>query len=358
MNVFALVNGSDTAGTHYRLAQAFKAHGGDWTFRTMVASTNYIDYPIDLPWDQLDLERRYDEADVIHMSHFLFGHENYDAGQGKPTVLVHHGLNDGSTADVFDGKDEAHRIFAARVAATRAAGVVQLASTYDLVVYAPELIWSPSPYDLGWLRGLRSAHYWPENGGVRPDRAPLRIVHAPTNRAVKGTDLIVEAVAELGRRGHEFELVLTERQTWAESLANIARSDIAFDQPILGYGCFAIESMGMGLPVIAGVVNRDVRAGMEREWGRLPFWQVDPTVESVMAALTALADPITREAQIDIGTAHVERYHEASRVVARLKPVYANAGPSKPGGFGRRTTFPGGVPIPKRARRALAIAGT
>lgn len=356
MNVFALVNGSDTAGTHYRLAQAFRAHGGpNWTLRTMAASTNYIDYPIDLPWDQRDLERRYDAADVIHVSHFLFGHDNYDAGQGKPTVLVHHGLNDGATADVFEGKDAARRIFAERVAGVRDAGVVQLASTYDLVVYAPELLWSPSAYDLVWLRGLRRAHYWPEQDGLRPDGAPLRIIHAPTNRAIKGTDLIVAAVAELGRQGHEFELVLTERQTWAESLVNIARADIAFDQPILGYGCFAIEAMGMGLPVIAGVVDPDVRAGMEKEWGRLPFWHVDPTVASITAALLALANPAARQTQADIGRAHVERYHEASQVVARLKPIYANAGRSKPGGFGRRMTFVGGELIPKQAKRALSV---
>jgi hypothetical protein len=357
VKVFALVNGSDTAGTHYRLAQAFKAHGGpNWTLRTMAAATNYIDYPIDLPWDQRELERRYDEADVIHVSHFLFGHDNYDAGQGKPTVLVHHGLSDGKTADVFEGKAAAHRIFADRVAATRDAGVVQLASTYDLVVYAPELFWSPTAYDLDWLRALRAQHYWPETGGERPAKAPVRIVHAPTNRAVKGTDLIVAAVAELVRQGHNLDLVLTEHQTWTESLVNIARADIAFDQPILGYGCFAVEAMGMGVPVIAGVVNDEVREGMRAEWGLLPFWQVEPTVASIRAALLFLTEPVIRTERVDIGTRHVERYHKASKVVERLKPIYAGAGPSKPGGSARRITLVGGALIPKPPKKPVRPA--
>ena len=344
MNIFALVNGADTAGTHWRLAQAFKAHAGRrWTFRTMAAGKNYLDYPVDLPWDQREMERQYDQADVIHMSHFLFGHDNYDAGQGKPTVLVHHGLHDGKSSDVLDGKEAAHRAFTDRVSAVRDAGIVQLGSTYDLVVHQPELQWSPTAYDLGWLRSLRAKHYWPENGGVRPPWAPLRIIHAPTNRAVKGTPLVEAAVFELAHKGRIFELILTERQTWAESLVNIARADIAFDQPLLGYGCFAVEAMGMGLPVIAGVVDPAVRAGMEAAWGVLPFYPVKPTVASVKAAIVALADADVREHQVSIGTRHVERYHEASKVVELLQPIYASAGPSKPGGSARRVTQPRGL---------------
>lgn len=341
-NVFCLMSGSDTAGWGYRLARAFEAHGGDWRLDTMAASGNYIDYPIDLPWDRVKMEELYDSADVVLLSHLLFGHENYDAGQGKPTVLLLHGLKNGP-ADHFT----------AAVQQAVALGIVPVCSTFDMQIWSNGAArWVPTPYDLDWLRAIRKRHYWPANGGVRPNGAPLRIVHAPTNREIKGTDLLTEAVVAARRDGANIELVLSEHRTWAQTLTLIATADLAFDQPILGYGSFAVECWGMGLPVIVGVVADEVRDGMRDYWGVLPFFHVEPTVASIRDALMQLEDPIGREIYTNLGTRHVERYHEASRVVERLKPIFASAGPSAPGGSSRRVTAVGGgsIPVPPRER--------
>lgn len=322
MKVFALVNGADTAGTHWRLARAFQEHAPDWEFRAMCASSNYIRYPVDVPWDVGRLMELYDGADVIHISHFMFGHDNYDAGQGKPTVLMHHGTAAGTKVETP---------FHDRVAIARDAGMTQVGSTYDLVILEPELQWAPTAYDLEWLRGIRKQHY--RDGS-------LRLVHAPTNREIKGTALLLEAVESLRADGHRIELVMTEGRPWVESLAAIATADLAFDQPILGIGCFAVECMGMGVPVIAGVVDERVREGMAEHWGGLPFRHVDPTAASIRAAILELLDPAARDFYRDRGTRHVERFHDASRVVERMKGIYSGAGPSQPGGSAKRATRP------------------
>lgn len=333
MRVFSLMNGADTAGIGYRLARAFEQWGGsDWHLDAMVAAQNYIGYPVDVPWDQRTLERLYDEADVVIIHHFVFAHDNYDFGQGKPTIMMHHGLKNG---------DE--NTFAAMVKACSEQGITQICSTLDMAIWAYGVQWVPAPYDLDWLRKIRQLYYWPNNGGDRPAAAPIRIVHAPTNREVKGTALLEEAVRQLAKH-YPVELLLIEKQNWQTTLRQIASADLAFDQPTLGYGCFAVEAMGMGLPTLAGVTDRQVHEGMLEQWGQLPFRFVEPTVASIREQLEVLLIPEAAKQQAAIGTAHVERYHDARMVVARLKPILEAAGPSVPGGANRRVTAVGGGP--------------
>ncbi len=315
MRVLSLSNGADTAGIGVRLANGFRKHGGDWSLRSMVATVNYIQYPQDVPWDQRRLEKLYDEADVIHLHNILYAHQNYDAGQGKPTVLMHHGLKSGSDRDFHE-----------MVRAAAEIGAVSCGSTLDLSIYEPSVQWLPAPYDLGALRAIRRQ-------AVRADDS-IRIVHAPTNRDVKGTEALIDAVARLRVSGRRVELVMVERRTWAESLALYATADIAFDQPYLGYGCFAIECWGMGIPVVAGVRDPVVREGMIERWGSLPFLEVTDPVEKSLARLVDSAD--ARAEYSSKGTEHVETYHAEKAVVERAKAIYGQARGTKPGGDAKR----------------------
>lgn len=317
--VFSLTNGADTAGIGGRLAKAFKRHGGrDWALRSMVATydTTYIKYPQDVPWSQPQLERLYDSADVVHIHSTLFAHDAYDAGQGKPTVLMHHGLKTGQP----DRPD-----FFEMVQMARAIGAVQVGSTLDLSIYQPEVAWLPAPYDLGQLRAIRAAS---------PPRDPdiIRIVHAPTNRRIKGTEAFIDLVSELRVKGHRVEYSTAENRTWADALTLYATADIAYDQPTLGYGCFAIECWAMGIPVVAGVADPKVCNGMVAEWGALPF-------SEDLAALVGSVE--ARKEYADMGTQHVERYHADAKVVERAKDIYASAKPTTPGMATRRKRFRG-----------------
>jgi hypothetical protein len=316
MRVLSLSTGQDLAGIGVRMAQAFARCAPDWEFRATASSTTYIDYPIDVPYRQQDAERLYDAADVVHLHGNLNAHDWYDDGQGKPTILEHHGTE----FRWYHGK-------LARRA--RQIGAVQVASTLDLTMLERGIEWMPAPYNLDELRAIRAAHYEPS------DR--IRIAHAPTDRQLKGTGLFLDIMRALART-HPVELVLIEGRTWKHCLALKATADIFYDQLQLGYGCNAIEAWGMGIPVVAGVADPDVRALMAQRWDGLPFYEASDTDALYDALRTLVESEQARREWAERGTRHVERFHEEDRVVPLLQDLYRNAPATLPGGNAKRKT--------------------
>lgn len=83
------------------------------------------------------------------------------------------------------------------------------------------------------------------------EAAPLRLLHAPNHQAVKGTDHLRRAVAELQAEGVAITLDLIEFAPNEVVLEGIARADVVVDQLIVGwYALFAIEAMAMAKPVV------------------------------------------------------------------------------------------------------------
>lgn len=92
----------------------------------------------------------------------------------------------------------------------------------------------------------------PEATAVARDPSrPLRVLHAPNHRAIKGTRYFVEAVQQLRAEGVAIELTILERVPNSEIRKAIAEADVIADQLIVGwYAMFALEAMSMGKPVI------------------------------------------------------------------------------------------------------------
>lgn len=88
----------------------------------------------------------------------------------------------------------------------------------------------------------------------------LKIVHAPTNRAAKGSDTLFEAIKRLQKsHGKYFEVMLVENVANKRALAMYQQADIVVDQILIGwYGGFAVEMMAMGKPVIARIAKEDL----------------------------------------------------------------------------------------------------
>jgi hypothetical protein len=323
VRVFSFATGQDLAGIGVRMAQAFARHAPDWEFRATASSTTYIDYPVDVPYRQRDAERLYDAADVVHLHGNLQAHDWYDDGQGKPTVLEHHGTE--------------FRWYHGRLARqARRIGAVQVASTLDLTMLERGIEWAPAPYNLDELRAIRAEHY------IATDK--IRIAHAPTNREVKSTGYFLDAMRSLART-HPVELILIEGRAWLKCLALKAKADIFYDQVQLGYGCNAIEAWAMGIPVVAGVEDPDVREFMAQRWDGLPFYEA--TENTIYDALRTLVESEqARREWAERGTRHVERFHEEDRVVPLLQDLYRNA----------RATLPGGNAKRKTQRQTVAVA--
>jgi glycosyltransferase involved in cell wall biosynthesis len=120
---------------------------------------------------------------------------------------------------------------------------------------------------------------------------PLRVLHAPNHRAIKGTEHFVRAVEELRQEGVAIELVIAERVPNERIRELIFQSDVVADQLVIGwYALFALEAMALEKPVLC-YIRADLRrfyidAGLLRE-DELPV--VDCSIASVKDVLRRLA---------------------------------------------------------------------
>lgn len=296
MRVLSVNAGQDLAGTGIRLKRAFDRHS-DWTFNSIARSETYLKYPTDRPWS--DARSLWDRSDVVHLHNNFRTAELLETGP-KPSVIHHHGT-------FFRQNTEA------MLADQRRRRSVGLAATLDLYLMAPDdLEWVPAAYDVDWLASLRRLR----------GRDRIRIVTAPTDRTVKSTEALIAACRRIGRR-RRITLSIIERRSWERCLAQKASADIFFDQVLLGYGCNAIEAMGMGIPVVAGA-DPATLAEYRRRFGELPFQPA--TEDSIEDALVELVESSSRRSEIGLrGQTHVRRWHSDEAVVSQLERIYSDA---------------------------------
>lgn len=341
---FVLSSGSDTGGTAIRSHEAFVAlrqrnpPRTEWQLRSMVTSLNYLHYGQDLVYSPSMLMRAYDDADVVVHNSTMFGHQRYDNGQGKPTVLQHHGLHKG------------HFEYSLLEAINHAAalGALQIGTTVNLELFSlPQLgtsgvvRWVPTPYDLDALANLRASLYQPHPEGR------IRFVHAPTNREVKSTAAFIAATNQLIMEGYPIEAIIIEGQTNEETLrTKAAFADVLVDQLRLGYGCNAIEAWAMGIPVIGGVQDHpDWRAHMAARFGLaryesptgLPFYEAhEGSLKSAMMEMVMY--PGLRDDWGHTGLLHASRHHSQLNHVDVMSEVLdaARRQPTMPGPVRRR----------------------
>ncbi|QIM15888.1 glycosyltransferase family 4 protein [Leucobacter insecticola] len=224
-------------------------------------------------------------------------------------------------------------------------------STPDLLVDLPSAIWCPVAVDLARWEGERPS---------REPGAPLRVVHAPSIAAVKGTDLIVPTMERLHHEGViRFELI---QGVPSEQMPAVLRNaDVVLDQFRLGaYGVVACEAMAAGC-VVVGHISQQVRQTVLTETGhRLPIIEATPaTLEQEIRTLAQDPRLIDRQTA---GAQFVREVHDG-RLAARalldhwINPDHPATAPPNP----RRTTV---HPIaerlwtsaPKRLQDAIATA--
>lgn len=303
MNVLSFNMGSDPAGISSGIARAFGNEPG-WTVRSLLSKQNYICYPPDLAWERAAIIDSWQSADAVHLHHGFVSADRLIGGYAgkrlrhKPYLVTYHGT----------GFRENVRAHMTELRDRKAIGTV---STLDLHV-ASGLRWLPPPIDVERLRAMK-----------QPSSDRILIAHAPTNRAIKSTDALIEAVERLKADGFPVELDLIEHRPWSECLERKAKADIYFDQVILGYGCNALEAWGMGIPVVAGAADETLDE-MERRFGHLPFYHA--TEETIYDALRELVEsPKLRAEYGRIGHEYVRKHHDETVVVEQLKRLYRRA---------------------------------
>lgn len=89
----------------------------------------------------------------------------------------------------------------------------------------------------------------------------LKILHAPTNRAAKGSGYILSALEKLQKKYPDsIETLLVENMSHKQAMELYKNADLVIDQILIGwYGAFAVETMLMGKPVIARIAYEDLK---------------------------------------------------------------------------------------------------
>lgn len=94
---------------------------------------------------------------------------------------------------------------------------------------------------------------------MRSSTDTLKVVHAPSNRVVKGTAAVIAAVEALVARGYRIELDLVENLPNTQARSRMADADVFIDQLNAGfYGAAAVEAMALGKPVVAYIRSEDL----------------------------------------------------------------------------------------------------
>lgn len=150
----------------------------------------------------------------------------------------------------------------------------------------------------------------------------IMILHAPSNRKVKGTEYVIKTVKKLSKK-YPVELVLVENLTFIEATKKYAEADIVIDQLNVGwYGGFAVEAMAYGLPVVCYLRPED----MDKY---VPFQDEIPIINTYGQTLEEAIEPLIKNVKLrrEIGRKgrhFVEKYHDPLKIARETIKVYRN----------------------------------
>jgi glycosyltransferase involved in cell wall biosynthesis len=145
-----------------------------------------------------------------------------------------------------------------------------------------------------------------------PDDEILRIGHAPTNRAAKGSDVIIPTVKEL-EQNYPIKLILIENLPYQEALKRKTECHIFIDQiGDLGYGINSLESLAMGIPTCSCLA-----AGFDEQYPDHPFIVID-SQNLKYRLISLIEDKELRIKQGEEGREWVKKFHDPIKVVRRI----------------------------------------
>lgn len=152
------------------------------------------------------------------------------------------------------------------------------------------------------------------------------VIHAPSNRQIKGTKYILAAFARLQAEGVPFRYTLVEGIDHAAACRLYADADLLVDQLLAGYyGALSVELMALGKPVICYMREADFGFMPEAMRTEMPLIQATPdTLYAVLrhwltAGRHALAERGRQSRR------YVERWHDPDSIAAGIVADYQQA---------------------------------
>jgi Glycosyl transferases group 1 len=183
----------------------------------------------------------------------------------------------------------------------------QVVGSYDAVRWVPDAEVIPPGLDLSAYPPT------PPSDRVRP-----LVVHAPSNRVRKGTELVIRACEQL-----DVELDIVEGLPHEVARRRYEAADIVVEQLNAGWhGVLALEAMALGKPVLTYLKDDVVRRTEEAFGVRVPI--VSVTKETLAHELRRLVESPEERRKIGAESrTYVERVHDIDKVADRLLDLYA-----------------------------------
>ena len=148
----------------------------------------------------------------------------------------------------------------------------------------------------------------------------LTLLHAPTNRLVKGTKYIIDAVNKLADEGYPVKLCLVENMSNAEAKKLYMQCDIAIDQLYVWFGGFTLEMWALGKPLICGIRKENLIYFPRDAARELPCINANPdNIYDVLKQL--IADRLRLDNIAHQSRAFVEKWYDCE---ISIKPIIEN----------------------------------
>ncbi len=143
----------------------------------------------------------------------------------------------------------------------------------------------------------------------------INIGHAPTNRAAKGSDVIITIVKKI-EKSFPVKLQLIENLPYEEAIKRKAKCHIFIDQiGDLGYGISGLEALAMGIPTCSCLAP-----GFDEKYPDHPFVVINENnLESRLIHL--IQDSELRLKKGREGREWVKQYHDPVNVVRQIQAL-------------------------------------
>lgn len=188
---------------------------------------------------------------------------------------------------------------------------LNLTSEFDHLALKPDLEYIFYPYDPSEL---------PIKANSNGDRI-VTIVHSPTNRKFKGTELIISVINKI-KKEKKINFLLLENVARQELLKQKAAADICIDQVGgkmggTGYGKAGLETLAIGIPTITNMTHE-----YEKWLPENPFVVANNANELYNRLCELIEDKNLRYELCEKGRVWVKKYHGYESVNKRLKELY------------------------------------
>ena len=149
----------------------------------------------------------------------------------------------------------------------------------------------------------------------------IKIIHSPTNRKYKGTDIIIEVINKI-KKERNIKFLLIENMNRSELLNIKSSCDICIDQVGgtmggTGYGKAGLETLGMEIPTITNMSKPYINWLPEN-----PFVVANNKDELYLKLNELIEDKSLREDIGKKGKDWVNKYHGFENVDKELKKLY------------------------------------